>query len=435
MKAAKAAAILALLSALPAFTQKAVCNGVDRWSIKTLADNDASKVNKTPVEKTVAEMVALTRPADVNKNLARQSGIETTTVKIAATLTLYKEEADQDYHLVLEDNDDHTMIAEIPDPECAKNGSVLEQITKARQEFNSKFKVGADKHATKIPVVVTGVGFFDLEHGGAGQIGHADNNIEIHPVLDIQFTGPVAPEFENPTETTAAAASSEIKTAVYEPGIGMMWWVITITMTIFYIVAIRETVSTLRRSNTWSLSQALQENGGKPSSSRMIAFLGLLILMVLYMGIGYVAIWRLLNNEPLPNVNTFLLTGLSLFAPYAFNQLKQMVVGATSDDTGSNGSARGPSRPRSAPKVLGVAPSSVSANTSTQITVTGIGFDPNASVSVTTNAVPVTPSFSLVTPNQIQFAVTMPASSASYIAVVHILNPDGGEATGSFQVS
>jgi len=434
MRAAKAAAILALLSPLPALAQKAVCNGEDRWSIKTLADNDASKVNRTPVERTVAEMVALTRPADVNRDLARQSGIETQTVRIAATLTLYKEEADQDYHLVLEDNDDHTMIAEIPDPECAKNSSVLEQIKKARQEFNSKFKVGADKHATKIPVVVTGVGFFDLEHGGAGQIGHADNNIEVHPVLDIQFTGQAPPDFETPTCTNGAGGA--ITSAVYAPGIGMMWWVIAIAMTIFYIVAIHGTVGTLRRSNNWSLAQALQENDGKPSSSRMIAFLGLLILMVLYMGIGYVAIWRLLNNEALPNVNTFLLTGLSLFAPYAFNQLKQMVVGATSDDSGGNGNARGSSsRPKSAPKVFGVAPSSVSANTSTQITVTGTGFDPKASISVTTNAAPVTPSSALVTATQIQFAVTMPPSSASYIAVVHILNPDGGEATGSFQVS
>jgi len=434
MRVAKLAAILALLSALPTFAQSGVCAGEERWSVKTLADTEASKVSKAPVEKTVADMVALQRPADVNKDLPRTPGIEMTTYKIAATLTLYKEEADRDYHLVLEDNDDHTMIAEIPDPECAKNSSLLEQITKARQEFDSKFKVGSDKHATKIPVTVTGVGFFDILHGGAGQIGHAENNIELHPVLDIQFNGPVPPDFENPTVTSTGGAG-ELRTAVYEPGIGMMWWLIAIAMTIFYIVAIRGTVGTLRRSHNWSLAEALQDVGGKPSSSRMIAFLGLTILMVLYMGIGYVAIWRLLNNEALPNVNTFLLTGLSLFAPYAFNQLKQMAVGAVSGYTGDNGNPSGPSGPKSAPKVFGVAPSSVSANTSTQITVTGSGFDPKASVSVTTNAAPVTPSSSLVTATQIQFAVTMPPSSGPYIAVVHIVNPDGGEATGSFQVS
>ena len=33
-------------------------------------------------------------------------------------------------------------------------------------------------------VVVTGVGFFDRPHN---QIGHAPNNLELHPVLSIAF--------------------------------------------------------------------------------------------------------------------------------------------------------------------------------------------------------------------------------------------------------
>jgi len=30
---------------------------------------------------------------------------------------------------------------------------------------------------------ITGVGFFDLNHGGKGQEGHAPHNRELHPVL------------------------------------------------------------------------------------------------------------------------------------------------------------------------------------------------------------------------------------------------------------
>ena len=434
------ASLLVLFAACQVFGQSAVCSGEERWSVKTLADPAAAGIIKTPTETTVANMVALMRPPNVNGTLPRSGTTESTEYKISATLTLYKQEADRDYHLVLEDDNDHTMIAEIPDPACvAKDSPALELITKARQEFDSHFRVSSDKHATKIPVTVTGIGFFDIVHGGSGQIGHAENNIELHPVLDIQFNGPAAPDFQEPTTTTVnCPPAGDLRNGAYAPSIGLLWWIIAIVMTIFYIVAIRGTVGTLRRSNHWSLAEALQDTDQKPSSSRMIAFLGLLILMVLYMGIGYVAIWRLLNNEALPNVNTFLLTGLSLFAPYAFNQLKAFATGLTggpSDRAPSAGNQRGPSAPKSAPKVVGVAPSSITANASTQITVTGSGFDPRAVISVTTNAAPVTPSSALVTATQIQFAVTMPPSSAPYIAVVHVLNPDGGEATGSFQVS
>jgi hypothetical protein len=35
-----------------------------------------------------------------------------------------------------------------------------------------------------VPVIITGVGFFDFYHG---QTGVATNGIELHPVIDIQF--------------------------------------------------------------------------------------------------------------------------------------------------------------------------------------------------------------------------------------------------------
>jgi hypothetical protein len=37
-----------------------------------------------------------------------------------------------------------------------------------------------------VPVVITGVPFSDIIHGAnGGQVGHAPNGIEIHPVLSI----------------------------------------------------------------------------------------------------------------------------------------------------------------------------------------------------------------------------------------------------------
>ncbi|WP_263635822.1 hypothetical protein [Streptomyces sp. CoH27] len=37
-----------------------------------------------------------------------------------------------------------------------------------------------------MPVTVTGIGFFDFDHG---QTGVAPNAIELHAVTDVQFSG------------------------------------------------------------------------------------------------------------------------------------------------------------------------------------------------------------------------------------------------------
>src|SRR5262249_36007381 len=80
-----------------------------------------------------------------------------------------------------------TMIAEIPDPACVGSGSPLAaSITKSRAEFDAKFTPTGSFQTANVPVTVTGVGFFDFQHG---QTGVAPNAIELHAVLDVQFGG------------------------------------------------------------------------------------------------------------------------------------------------------------------------------------------------------------------------------------------------------
>ena len=407
--------------------------------VKMLTDSLASSIKLTQIKNaTIAEMRDLKRPSGVTKD--RVSGTETTVFRIKARLTNYKREDDSDYHLVLEDDDGGTMIAEIPSPACVTDSPVKKQIEASRKAFDAVLHATTKMKDTDVPVVVTGVGFFDVPHGGAGQLGHAPNNIELHPVLDIKFeaappSAPPSPTDETRTFATdeeeertgparaAAAAQSDVPPS-------NLYWTIFWLMTGFYVVFLLSAVITLRRSSNWSLGDALREDG-KPSSSRLIAFLGLLVLMVIYIGISYVAVWRLLHNEPLPDVSSFLLSGLTVFAPYMVNQVKSMVQGAASG--GVSGGAGG-NAPKSPPKVISVTPNSVSAGVSTQLTINGAGFDPRATLLITTPGAPVTPT-ATITPNQIQVSITMPASTAPYIAVVHIVNSDGAEATGSFQVA
>jgi hypothetical protein len=161
--------------------------GVERWSVKTGTDADASKITlQSTTSTTVAFLDGLAKPGTLPAN-NRIQPTETTVFKLQVTLVEYKLESDSDYHLVLNDSAGHSMIAEIPDPTCVGAGSpLLSSVTKARNEFNAKFTVTTSFKTANVPVTVTGVGFFDFLHG---QTGVAPNGIELHSVLDIQFGG------------------------------------------------------------------------------------------------------------------------------------------------------------------------------------------------------------------------------------------------------
>ncbi|MGH6656516.1 MAG: hypothetical protein ACRDVE_15080, partial [Actinocrinis sp.] len=159
--------------------------GVERWSVKTGTDADRALINlNSTTNTTIASLASLPAPSSLPSN-NRVQPTETTVFRVQATLTEYKLEADSDYHLVLSDGSGHTMIAEIPDPNCVGSTSPLaSSVTKARGEFDAKYTVSTSFKTANVPVTVTGVGFFDFAHG---QTGVAPNAIELHSVLDIQF--------------------------------------------------------------------------------------------------------------------------------------------------------------------------------------------------------------------------------------------------------
>lgn len=159
--------------------------GVERWSVKTGTDPDAGQIDLASTSTTtIASLDALPAPSSLPSN-GRITPTETTVYQLQATLHEYKLESDSDYHLVLRDGSGNTMIAEIPDPTCVGSSSpLLSDIQRARKEFDAKYTVTTSFHTADVPVTVTGVGFFDYDHG---QTGVAPNAIELHAVLDIQF--------------------------------------------------------------------------------------------------------------------------------------------------------------------------------------------------------------------------------------------------------
>ena len=176
----------------------------ERWVVKTAADADAQALTgQSATTTTVAQMRALAVPPQLPPD-GRSEGAEKTVWQISATLQAYRREADGDYHLVIADDQGSTMIAEIPNPGDITSPSFFAtQIAGARTAFDGHFQITEDVSAPtapaamepgggpqfaqiSVPVTVTGLGYFDFNHG---QLGVAPNAIELHPVINIVFNG------------------------------------------------------------------------------------------------------------------------------------------------------------------------------------------------------------------------------------------------------
>ena len=89
---------------------------------------------------------------------------------VVAAVVLVSPEEDSDLHLVLQQGGNH-MIAEAPAPYCDSRATPLRR----RQMRVARKHVRLCARAR-----VTGVAFFDYDHG---QTGVAPNAIELHPIL------------------------------------------------------------------------------------------------------------------------------------------------------------------------------------------------------------------------------------------------------------
>jgi len=194
--------------------------GVERWSVKTGTDPDAALVDlNNPTPTTIAFLRSFTAPADppgppLN---ARVAPAETTLYVVNATMTLYKKEADVDYHIVIQDSSGNTMVTEIPCPCCVGVGSPFAAgIANAREEFDARLTATPFFQSVSLPVQITGVGFFDFIHG---QTGVAPNGIELHPILDIKFLASTSTTLASSANPSNGGQSVTFTAAVTSTGI------------------------------------------------------------------------------------------------------------------------------------------------------------------------------------------------------------------------
>ena len=171
VSAVAAAAALAPTGAKAARVSHSARNGgacgVERWTVKTLQDRPhLLKARKT----TIHHLITRPRPSSLpNTRLPFERHVFT----VVAAVVLVRPEDDSDLHLVLQQGGNH-MIGESPASYCDSRATPVRrrQMRVARKHVRLCARTR-----------VTGVAFFDFDHG---QTGVAPNAIELHPILGFR---------------------------------------------------------------------------------------------------------------------------------------------------------------------------------------------------------------------------------------------------------
>ncbi|MDG1331554.1 MAG: hypothetical protein P8P74_04445 [Crocinitomicaceae bacterium] len=157
------------------------CNGKNtRREIKLAIDDAASEIDITPISISVEEIGQLSVD-EVEKTSERQA-IEKKVYTITAKVHKLSKHRDGDWKVKLTDEDDKYINCESPNPGCEFVGTsvFLNNIQSVREwiETNKDNLVGET-------VPITGVAFIDIDHKYPRNA--ADNELELHPILDIHF--------------------------------------------------------------------------------------------------------------------------------------------------------------------------------------------------------------------------------------------------------
>lgn len=163
-------------SPTPAVSPDAPCAGY-RWPIKIAADPQAAPLaGAAAVVTTIDHLLAIVPPA--RRLDGRAAPVETAVYRLnGVTVQSMRHAVDGDYHLVLVDAQNRTLIAESPDPACVRASMLFDRIRAVRPA------VAGARAGDRVSL--EGAGFFDYEPNFA--TGQAPNGIELHPITAICF--------------------------------------------------------------------------------------------------------------------------------------------------------------------------------------------------------------------------------------------------------
>jgi hypothetical protein len=162
---------------------------VERWTVKTLQGRPVL-IPAQPT--TIAFLTSRPAPASLpDTRLPFERHIFTVTARVV----LIRHEADDDFHVVLSDGR-QTMITESPAPTCDSRAFPVRQA-----------QMAAARRALRLcsRARITGVAFFDFDHG---QTGVAPNAIDLHPILGFQGLAGAGAAAGGGSSATAGAGKS-----------------------------------------------------------------------------------------------------------------------------------------------------------------------------------------------------------------------------------
>jgi hypothetical protein len=196
----------------------ASCGGFERWPVKVASDPEANQIDARRVRDVSVTALNKIEPSEViaTNNEFDRMEIEKQVFRVHGFLAMYKLEPDGDYHLAITDETaqvtkagaktrptGHSFVAEIPGTACfagkdqqfPRRSRFASEIGRVRKAFETGVaKIDARKIGPRtIPVTITGVLFFDFDHGQVGRsVVHRDAKgkrlvIELHPLLAIKF--------------------------------------------------------------------------------------------------------------------------------------------------------------------------------------------------------------------------------------------------------
>jgi hypothetical protein len=155
---------------------------VERWSVKTLADPDAGKVNLSPSTTTVDRLRRLAASLP-----DRRLPAEFHSYRLRARLMAFKLEDDGDVHLLVADpSSGGTLIVEFPNGGCTRGAAGVARHRVAAAKRSLIAACGAPSASSFVTLRgtarISGVLFFDFKHD---QRGVAPNAVGLHPVLSF----------------------------------------------------------------------------------------------------------------------------------------------------------------------------------------------------------------------------------------------------------
>lgn len=204
-----------------------------------------------------------------------------------------------------------------------------------------------------------------------------------------------APASETTQKTEAPAAANSCHAVAGSPEVdefNLVFWSVMIPFWAGLLAALGFLLA-----GKWSLADALAEESSEQpkaiidkksvimvaSVSRLIALIGLLVIIVLILEIGYAAAWHLFVCGSVPDlggIKTFLLAMAALFTPYIVNQIREMV----SSPKPAAVQTEAPAIATAGPKISSMHPSALQVKSTDQVlTFYGAGFQLPLTVNLT----------------------------------------------------